>query len=165
MRDATEQAPFVIRRATIADIEAIARFQQAMARETEQMTLDPVVLRAGIEALFSNPALGHYWVAEADGAVVASLMITFEWSDWRNRMVWWIQSVWVEEPWRRRGVYSALYRNVRELAEKDDGVGGIRLYVDRRNTSAQEVYRRMGMNGDHYLTFEWMKGAEGADGV
>ncbi|HEU5162776.1 MAG TPA: GNAT family N-acetyltransferase [Thermoanaerobaculia bacterium] len=158
MRDDTAETPIVIRRATPNDVDAIARFQQAMARETEEMTLDPVVLRKGITALFSNPALGHYWVAEAEGDVIASLMITFEWSDWRNRMVWWIQSVWVEEPWRRKGVYAALYRNVRELAENDAGVGGIRLYVDRRNTRAQQVYRRMGMNGEHYLTFEWMKG-------
>jgi GNAT superfamily N-acetyltransferase len=145
------------RRATPGDLETIARFQEAMALDTEGVALDPATLRSGIAALFSNPSLGHYWVADADGRVVGSLMITFEWSDWRNRMVWWVQSVWVEEGWRRKGVYAALYGTVRDLAEKDPGVGGIRLYVDRRNQRAQEVYRRMGMNGDHYLTFEWMK--------
>lgn len=153
----TNESRILCRRATADDLETIARFQEAMARDTEQMTLDSATVRKGIAALFSNPALGHYWVAEAEGAVIGSLMITFEWSDWRNRMVWWIQSVWVEEPWRRKGVYATLYRHIRDLAEHDDGVGGIRLYVDRTNTRAQEVYRRLGMNGDHYLTFEWMK--------
>ena len=153
-----DDSPILCRRATPDDLETIARFQEAMARETEQVTLDPATLRKGIAAVLSTPSLGHYWLAEGGGSVVGSLMITFEWSDWRNRMVWWIQSVWVEEPWRRKGVYSALYRHVRSLAESDDGVGGIRLYVDRRNTRAQEVYRRMGMDGDHYLAFEWMKG-------
>ena len=160
----TEQGQTIrCRRASVDDLETIARFQEVMALDTEELALDPATLRRGIAALFANPSLGHYWVAEADGAVIGSLMITFEWSDWRNRMVWWVQSVWVEEAWRKKGVYSALYGTVRALAEEDPGVGGIRLYVDRRNTRAQEVYRRMGMNGDHYLTFEWMKGgAEGA---
>ncbi len=157
MAPTTNDSPIVCRRATPGDLETIARFQESMARETEGMTLDPVTVRNGIASLFANPALGHYWVAEGDGAVVGSLMITFEWSDWRNRLVWWIQSVWVEEAYRRRGVYAELYRNVRTLAENDDGVAGIRLYVDRTNTRAQEVYRRLGMDGDHYLTFEWMK--------
>lgn len=150
-------SPIVCRRATRDDLETIARFQEAMARETEQMTLDPATVRAGIASLFANPGFGHYWVAEAGGAVVGSLMITFEFSDWRNRLVWWIQSVWVEEAWRQKGVYATMYGHVRDLAEGDDGVAGIRLYVDRRNTRAQQVYRRLGMNGDHYLTFEWMK--------
>jgi GNAT superfamily N-acetyltransferase len=158
MPETNDHSPIVCRRALPADAETIARFQESMANETESITLDPGTVRRGVATVLSTPALGHYWLAEGGGSVIASLMITFEWSDWRNRMVWWIQSVWVEEPWRRRGVYATMYRHVRAIAENDANVAGIRLYVDRRNTRAQEVYRRLGMNGDHYLAFEWMKG-------
>ncbi|HVR43026.1 MAG TPA: GNAT family N-acetyltransferase [Thermoanaerobaculia bacterium] len=153
----SRSAALSFRRATTEDVDAICRFQIAMARETEGVELDPPILRRGVEAVFRDPSLGHYWLAESGGKVTGGLMITYEWSDWRNRMVWWIQSVWVEPEWRRRGVYGGLYRHVRQLAESDSGVAGIRLYVDRRNGSAQEVYRRLGMDGGHYATFEWMK--------
>lgn len=150
-------SPITCRRATEHDVETIARFQEGMARETEGIELDPPTVRRGVAALFADPGLGHYWLAEADGKVVGSLMITFEWSDWRARMVWWIQSVWVEPEWRRRGVYATLYAHLRSLAEADDSVAGIRLYVDRRNVRAQKVYETLGMNGEHYMTYEWMK--------
>lgn len=145
------------RRARPGDAETIARFQESMARETEGLTLDPQTVRRGVARALSDPSLGHYWLAEAEGTVVGSLMITFEWSDWRARMIWWIQSVWVEAEWRRKGVYSFLYAHLRALAENDDSVAGIRLYVDLRNTRAQKVYERLGMDGGHYATFEWMK--------
>ncbi|HEX7153525.1 MAG TPA: GNAT family N-acetyltransferase [Thermoanaerobaculia bacterium] len=144
------------REATFADAAAIIEFQQLMARETEELELDRDVLTRGVEAIFGEPALGRYFVAVVDGRVAASLMITYEWSDWRNGNVWWIQSVYVHPDYRKRGIYAGLYEHVKRIVEASD-VRGIRLYVDRRNTAAQEVYRRLGMNGEHYQVFEWMK--------
>jgi len=137
------------------DANAIVDFQQAMARETEEVALDRDVVTRGVQAVFDDASRGRYFVAVAEGRVVASLLITYEWSDWRNGVVWWIQSVYVVPEFRKRGVYAGLYEHVKQTA--DASVKGIRLYVDRRNTPAQEVYRRLGMNGEHYLVFEWMK--------
>jgi GNAT superfamily N-acetyltransferase len=145
------------REAVPADASAIIEFQLAMARETEELELDRDILTRGVEALFADPNLGRYYVAEEDGRVAGSLMITFEWSDWRNGMVWWIQSVYVTPDFRRRGVYAGLYAHVKSMVEQL-AVRGIRLYVDKRNKPAQEVYTRLGMNGEHYLVYEWMKG-------
>ncbi len=147
----------LVRDATRHDARVIVDFQQAMARETEDVALDGAVCTRGVEAVFEEPSRGRYFVAEAGGRVVASLLITYEWSDWRNGIVWWIQSVYVLPEMRRQGVYATLYEHVRDIASRDDSIKGIRLYVDRRNTRAQEVYRRLGMNGEHYLVFEWMK--------
>src|SRR5437763_4713369 len=139
------------------DANDILDFQLAMARETEDVDLDREVCRRGVEAVFDEPSHGRYFVAEVDGRVAASLLITYEWSDWRNGNVWWIQSVYVRATFRRRGVYARMYEFVRAAASRDANVRGIRLYVDRRNTLAQDVYRRCGMNGVHYLVYEWMK--------
>jgi ribosomal protein S18 acetylase RimI-like enzyme len=145
------------RDATAHDAAAIIDFQQAMARETEDVSLDRDICTRGVRAVFDAPSLGRYFVAEADGRVVASLLITYEWSDWRNGVVWWIQSVYVRPESRKQGIYAGLYDHVQKIAAADARVRGIRLYVDRRNTPAQEVYRRLGMNGEHYLVYEWMK--------
>ena len=145
------------RQATSADISEIVDFQIAMARETEDLELDPEVVSKGVAAVFDNTSRGRYYVAERDGHVIGSLLITYEWSDWRNGAVWWIQSVYVVPEARRQGVYAGLYARVKELAEADPQVRGIRLYVDRRNARAQAVYMRLGMNGEHYQVFEWMK--------
>ena len=144
------------REAVPADASAIIEFQLAMARETEELELDRDILTRGVEALFADPSLGRYYVAEEDGRIAGSLMITYEWSDWRNGMVWWIQSVYVTPGFRRRGVYAGLYAHVKSMVEQS-AVRGIRLYVDKRNKPAQEVYTRLGMNGEHYLVYEWMK--------
>jgi GNAT superfamily N-acetyltransferase len=146
-----------VREAGREDAAAIIEFQLAMAVETEELTLDREVLTRGVAALFDHPALGRYFVAESDGRVIASLMITYEWSDWRNGMVWWIQSVYTIPEFRRRGVYAALYSHIRAQVEPDPAIRGIRLYVDNRNTAAQQVYARLGMEGEHYRVFEWMK--------
>ena len=127
-----------------------------MARETEELELDREVLTSGVQAVFADPALGRYYVAEENGKVIGSLMITYEWSDWRNGTVWWIQSVYVIPEFRRRGIYAGLYAHVKQIVEQST-VRGIRLYVDKRNTAAQQVYTRLGMNGEHYLVFEWMR--------
>jgi GNAT superfamily N-acetyltransferase len=147
----------IYRAAEPTDITAIVNFQIEMAHETEDIELDRDVLGRGVEALFTDPSLGRYFIADIDGKPIASLMITYEWSDWRNGMVWWIQSVYVAPEARRRGIYAGLYQYVKDLVDTESAVRGIRLYVDRRNTAAQEVYRRLGMNGDHYQVFEWMK--------
>ncbi|HEX8255271.1 MAG TPA: GNAT family N-acetyltransferase [Thermoanaerobaculia bacterium] len=145
------------REATPDDAAAIVEFQLAMARETEELDLDRAVLSRGVAAVFADRSLGRYFVADEEGDVVASLMITYEWSDWRAGTVWWIQSVYVVPSFRRRGVYAGLYDHVKTLVADDSAIRGIRLYVDERNKPAQEVYARLGMNGEHYRVFEWMK--------
>ena len=145
----------MIRRAVIADLPTLVAFNQAMARETEGISLDPAVLTAGVGVVLEGKRPGHYWVHEEGGEILAQLMITFEWSDWRNRDVWWIQSVFVAEKARRRGLYRSLYAHVVAEAKKA-GAGGIRLYVDSTNRRAQDTYRELGMNGDHYRVFEQM---------
>jgi predicted GNAT family acetyltransferase len=140
-----------------ADAGAIIDFQIAMALETEDFALDREVCTRGVHEVFARPSLGRYFIAEKGDQVVASLLITYEWSDWRNGTVWWIQSVYVVPEARGQGIYAGLYDYVKSFAAMDENVRGIRLYVDQRNTSAQQVYARLGMNGDHYRVFEWMK--------
>lgn len=146
----------IFRDAKPNDAGAIIDFQLAMALETEEVSLDRVIVTRGVNAVFRNPSHGRYFVAEAGGRVVASLLITYEWSDWRDGLVWWIQSVYVVPELRGQRVYAGLYDHVKSIAMSEH-VRGIRLYVDKRNTRAQEVYTRLGMNGEHYLLFEWMK--------
>ena len=148
---------FEYREATPDDAGSIVEFQLAMARETEGLELDRETLSRGVAAVFADARLGRYFVATEEDDVIGSLMVTYEWSDWRNGMVWWIQSVYVVPTFRRRGVYAGLYRHVRAFVETDASIRGIRLYVDERNKAAQEVYGRLGMNGEHYRVFEWMK--------
>jgi GNAT superfamily N-acetyltransferase len=148
----------IYRPATRADIATIADFQLAMALETEQLALDPATVLGGVTAVFDQPERGYYYVAEHDNAVVASLLITREWSDWRNGEVWWIQSVYVVPTARRRGIFAGLYRYVQNLVGENPAIRGLRLYVDQANTAAQHVYTQLGMNGEHYRVFEWMKG-------
>ena len=147
----------VYRDAVREDAATIVAFQLAMARETEEIDLNFETCTRGVNAVFDDPTRGRYFIAEVDGEAIASLMITLEWSDWRNGVVWWIQSVYVRPSHRGRRVYAGLYQHVRELVRSVPDIRGIRLYVDRRNTAAQEVYRRCGMNGEHYQVFEWMK--------
>ena len=145
------------RQATPADAPDIVEFQIAMARETEQDELDREICTRGVAAVFADPSHGLYYIAEAEGRVIGSLMLTYEWSDWRNGRVWWIQSVYVAPQARAQGVYRGLYAHVQQLAQADAHVRGIRLYVDERNTRAQQVYARLGMAGEHYRVFDWMK--------
>jgi GNAT superfamily N-acetyltransferase len=144
-----------VRRATRADLDALVAGNVEMARETERVELNEATLREGILALLDERAPGCYWVAEAEGRVAGQLLITYEWSDWRNRMVWWIQSVHVVTEARRHGVFRALYAFIRREAQAA-GAGGLRLYVDNTNTRAQAVYAAVGMQGDHYRVFEDM---------
>ncbi len=146
-----------VREARREDVAAIQAFQLAMAEETEGLKLDIDFLGRGIMAVFDEPEKGRYFIAETNGLVVGSLMITYEWSDWRCRTIYWIQSVYVRPDHRRKGVYRALYEHIRSLAEANEGIGGIRLYVDSQNFAAQHTYNRLGMNGEHYKVYEWMR--------
>ena len=145
-----------IRKATPEDAEVIIDFQQKLAWETENLTLVPEIIKNGVRAVFTNPALGQYWVAEDEGKVVASLLITSEWSDWRNCTVWWFQSVYVLSSFRRTGIFRSMYKHIKNKAEKD-GIGGLRLYVDTSNIKAQQTYEALGMKSQHYKMYEWMK--------
>jgi GNAT superfamily N-acetyltransferase len=145
-----------IRKATPKDAEAIIDFQQKMAWETEKMTLIPGIVSEGVKAVFSHPSRGQYWVAENNGKVVASLLITYEWSDWRNTNVWWFQSVYVLPEFRRTGIFRSMYQYIKDEAVKN-GIAGLRLYVEAKNSRAQDTYEALGMSSEHYKMFEWMK--------
>lgn len=142
-----------IRAARADDLEALAAFNTALALETEDKTLDPAVLRAGVARVLAEPARGFYLVAEIDGVVAGCLMVTFEWSDWRNGDWWWLQSVYIAPAFRRRGVFRALYAEVERRAAERADVVGIRLYVERDNVRAQHTYAALGMREDHYRMF------------
>ncbi|MCG3180244.1 MAG: hypothetical protein BIFFINMI_02602 [Phycisphaerae bacterium] len=149
-----EGSPVRVRPATEADVESLVAFNMAMANETEGRQLDPATLRAGVRAVFDRPQRGFYLIAECDGRTAGGLLITFEWSDWRNADWWWIQSVYVEPAFRRRGIYRAMHRHVQGLARADGGVRGVRLYVECDNASAQDTYRALGMERVNYLMFQ-----------
>jgi ribosomal protein S18 acetylase RimI-like enzyme len=142
-----------IRSAGSDDAAIIADYNAAMALETEHKQLDAALLRAGVERAIAQPEGARYFLAEIDRRVVGQLMITFEWSDWRNGMFWWIQSVYVHPDFRSRGIFKELYRHVERLA-RQAGACGLRLYVERENRAAQEVYQRLGMRDAGYAVFE-----------
>jgi len=148
-----------IRRAAPGDLETLVAFNQGIALETEGLPLDATVLRAGVARVLDDSSLGFYTVAEIAGSVVGCILITFEWSDWRNGMIWWIQSVYVAPGARKRGVFSALHRRLDEEARTNPGVLGFRLYVDEENHRAQEVYGRRGLSRTRYVVFEGLRGA------
>ena len=145
-----------IREALESDAGQIAEFNSRLATETEGMQLLPGVVGPGVEAMLADPSKGRYWVAESGGRIVGQIMVTYEWSDWRNGMIWWIQSVYVHGEYRRSGVFSALYRHVESLARKDPGVCGIRLYVERENSRARQTYASLGMARTDYRIMQLM---------
>ena len=147
-------APIVIRLSTPADAPAITEFNARLADETEHLQLDRARLRAGVDAVLGDTSKGVYWVAEAGGEIVGQLMITFEWSDWRNGVCWWIQSVYVRQDWRSRGVFKALYQHVHQLAKSRSDVCGLRLYVERDNKRARQTYERLGLRQTNYELYE-----------
>ena len=135
------------------DIADIARFQVAMAMESEGTTLNLERVTRGVTMAMADDAKGRYIVARIDGKAVGSLMLTREWSDWNCQWYWWIQSVYVEPQHRKKGVYKAMYSKVKEMAQAEN-VSQVRLYVDKTNTSAQQAYQRLGMGETHYLMYE-----------
>ena len=146
-------SPFRVRRATPADASSVAEFNRRLAQETEDTILDPVVLARGVDAVLADESKGLYFVAEAGDAIVGQVMVTYEWSDWRNGPLWWLQSVYVDAAWRRRGVFRALFTRVLEAAKRA-GVVGFRLYVEQENKAAQEVYERVGLQRSRYWVME-----------
>ena len=144
----------LIRRATLADLDAIVGFNAAMARETEGKALDPSRLSDGVKAVLQQEDLGFYLLAELNGQAVGQLLVTTEWSDWRNAFFWWVQSVYVLPEYRRRGVYRALDQQVRLEASQSGNVCGVRLYVDQGNRVAQQVYQDLGMSQSRYYMYE-----------
>jgi GNAT superfamily N-acetyltransferase len=145
---------FEIRRATVDDIETLVEFNQAMAFETEGKSLTAATLTRGVRAVFDSPGKGWYLIAIHNGVRAGSLLITPEWSDWRNADYWWIQSVYVSPEYRGKGVYTALHRRVEELARHEDGVCGLRLYVDSDNEVARTVYKNLGLVPSRYDLYE-----------
>ena len=143
-----------IRPAEPGDAPELVQFNREMARETEDVHLDAGVVTAGVQALFERPERGFYVVADAGGELAGSLMVTHEWSDWRNGLFWWIQSVYVRPAYRRRGVYRSLYRYVEAMAKDHPEVCGFRLYVERDNHRARQTYRSLGMEQTPYLVYE-----------
>jgi ribosomal protein S18 acetylase RimI-like enzyme len=143
-----------IRKACTDDAEAIARFQVAMAQETEGKSLDYGTVNQGVRHLIEHPDYGFYIVAEQGGGVVASLLVTYEWSDWRNGLFQWIQSVYVKPAFRRKGIYSQMYIYLTELVSKEKNGCGFRLYVEKNNNNAQAAYEKLGMYKTGYQIYE-----------
>ena len=143
-----------VREALSSDARTIADFNSRMAVETEGRPLDPALIDPGVAAILADSNKGRYWVAEVDGKVVGQIMVTYEWSDWRNGQLWWIQSVYVHKDYRRKGVFSALYRHVESLARQDPEICGLRLYVEKDNKRAQETYLKLGMVLPGYQVME-----------
>lgn len=146
-----------IRKAILSDSEFIQNAQLAMALETENMKLDPEIVKMGVSNVFSDPSKGLYWAAEFEGKVVGCLLVTLEWSDWRNGWMWWIQSVYVVPEFRGKKVYKEMYLYLQKFVTESKDIRGLRLYVDKTNEKAVQVYNKLGMNGEHYHLFEWMK--------
>ncbi len=143
-----------IRLAQKADVASLVEFNQAMALETEGKQLTPKILQSGVNAVFEDSKKGFYVVAENAGAIVGGLMITYEWSDWRNAWFWWIQSVYILPEYRGQKIYRMLYEFVKNKAEESKDVCGFRLYVEKENERAQKVYEKTGMESSYYLMYE-----------
>ena len=136
------------------DAETLVKFNRNMANETENIDLDENTVNSGVSTMLENPNFGFYLVAEVNKQVVGSLMITTEWSDWRNAQYWWIQSVYAMPMFRKQGIYRSLYEHVKLMASKRKDVYGFRLYVEKHNRIAQETYRKLGMHETEYFMFE-----------
>ncbi len=147
-----------VRKANVSDVTFIVDCQLAMALETEGIRLSRDVVEKGVAAVFDSDSRGRYYLAEEeDGTFIGSLLTTYEWSDWRNGTVLWIQSVYILPQQRRKGVYRRMYRFIQDIVVSDPALFGIRLYADVSNKAAHQTYLNLGMNDGHYKTFEWMK--------
>ena len=146
-----------IRNAKPKDIETIAKHNIKMALETENKHLDKEIITAGVSSIINDSSKGIYWVMEMNKIIIGQLMVTYEWSDWRNGMMWWIQSVYVPKEYRRQGVYSKMYKNLLDIAQIDSECCGIRLYVEKENKKAQKTYEKLGMKNAGYEVMEFNK--------
>ena len=146
-----------IRNAKPKDIETIAKNNIKMALETENKHLDKEIITAGVSSIINDSSKGIYWVMEMNKIIIGQLMVTYEWSDWRNGMMWWIQSVYVPKEYRRQGVYSKMYKNLLDIAQIDSECCGIRLYVEKDNKKARQTYEKLGMKNAGYEIMEFNK--------
>lgn len=147
----------VVRKANSHESDLIAGFQIAMAKETEDVALSEPIVSEGVKAVFKNPGKGQYYVAEINNEVIACMLITTEWSDWRNGTFLWFQSIYVKPEFRGKSVFKQMYNHIRSLVEADKNLKGIRLYVFHTNKKAQAVYKSVGMDDEFYRLFEWVK--------
>jgi len=146
-----------IHRANKEHIDHIVDFQIKMAAETEDLHLDKNIVRSGVFHIFENDNKGYYLIARLNERIIASLLVLYEWSDWRNGSVIWVHSVYVLPDYRMKGIFSQMFEQLRQDVISDDTLKGIRLYVDKANKNAQDVYTKLGMNDQHYNLFEWLK--------
>lgn len=150
----TTKSPFLIREATPADLETIVKFNCQLAKETEDKTLVESLIVPGVRTILANPAHGSYFVACQGERIVGQLMHTREWSDWRNGEIWWLQSVYVDQEYRRQGVFRALFGHLEQIAATNPQVIGLRLYAENGNTKALDVYRELGLETTGYIVLE-----------
>ena len=149
---------FTVREAQPPDQHSIVKAQLAMAMESEELKLNESTLAKGVEAVFSDPTKGQYWIAETDSNEIAGCLLCVpEWSDWRNATVLWIHSVYTWPTFRKQGVYKKLYSHLKAKVEGDSKYAGLRLYVEKQNLSAETVYQKLGMSSEHYNLYEWLK--------
>ena len=146
-----------IRKAKISDWQIIADFQLALIEETEEFIIERNIVENGVKAVLDDPSRGQYYVTENDKEVIACLMVSFEWSDWRNVYMPWIQSLYVKPEFRRKGIYKRMYLFLQDEVKASKEWAGIRLYVDKSNIVAQKAYESLGMTKEHYFLYEWMK--------
>jgi ribosomal protein S18 acetylase RimI-like enzyme len=146
--------PVRIRKATLGDVVTIVEFNTQLAHETEGLLLDNALVRHGVEDVLADPQKGSYWLAEVNGMIVGQLLVTSEWSDWRDGFFWWIQSLFVKKEWRSRGIFQALFEFLHEQAAEHPEVCGVRLYVEAQNSRAKRVYQMIGMERTRYEVYE-----------
>jgi ribosomal protein S18 acetylase RimI-like enzyme len=145
-----------ISKASVTDLNDIANFQLDMALETEELKLEKDTVQRGVQGLFNNLEMGFYLVAKENQKTLGSLMVLYEWSDWRAGKVLWIHSVFIKKEFRQNGVYKSMYNYLQKMVSETDNYFGLRLYVDKRNKKAQKVYQKLGMDNQHYDLYEWL---------
>lgn len=144
-----------IRKARLDDLETIVKFNYNLAKQTEDKELNLEILTKGVEAILKDSTKGQYNVCEIDNEVVGQIMYTYEWSDWRNGTFLWVQSVYVDEQHRRKGIFKSLYNHVKQICDNDEGTAGIRLYVEKENLNAKATYKSLGMCECDYHMYEY----------
>ena len=149
------QSLIKIRKAIIEDLETIVKFNYNLAKQTEDKELDLEILTKGVRAMLRDTSKGQYYVYEIDGKVVGQIMNTYEWSDWRNGTFLWVQSVYVDEEYRRKGIFKELYNYIKKICDNDEDIVGIRLYVEKENLNAKATYKSLGMDECNYHMYEY----------